>query len=74
MSAALLLPAADFQVADFNYLALAPMIIVFAGALVGVLVEAFAPRAVRYPAQLGIAVASLVAAFAEHLQRLVPDL
>ena len=39
MSAALLLPAADFQVADFNYLALAPMIIVFAGALVGVLVE-----------------------------------
>ena len=64
MSAALLLPAADFQVADFNYLALAPMIIVFAGALVGVLVEAFAPRAVRYPAQLGIAVASLVAAFA----------
>lgn len=66
MSAALsILPTAgDFQMAQINYLALAPMIIVVVGALLGVLVEAFAPRRLRYVLQLGIAVVALLAALA----------
>ncbi len=40
-----------------------PMLIVFGAGVVGVLVEAFAPRSVRYVAQVGISLAGLVAAF-----------
>ncbi|MGN6688479.1 MAG: NADH-quinone oxidoreductase subunit NuoN [Actinomycetales bacterium] len=46
-----------------EYGALSPMLIVFAAAVVGVLVEAFAPRAARYRAQLVVSLAGLVAAF-----------
>jgi NADH-quinone oxidoreductase subunit N len=52
----------QFQVAQVDYAAIAPMLVVFGGAIIGVLVEAFAPRSVRYAAQVGLAVATLVAA------------
>lgn len=58
-----LVPAV-FEPADINYLAIAPILVVFAGAVLGVLVEAFAPRSVRPTAQLRLAVVALVAAFA----------
>ena len=52
----------EFQVAQVDYAAIAPMLIVFGGAIVGVLVEAFAPRSIRYAAQVGLSVVTLVAA------------
>jgi len=47
-----------------NYAQLAPILIVFAGAIIGVLIEAFAPRAARHSSQLFISTFALVAAFA----------
>ncbi len=47
---------------DISYRALLPMLIVFGVALVGVLVEAFVPRAARGLAQTVLALAGLVAA------------
>ena len=40
-----------------------PMLIVFGAGVVGVLVEAFVPRAARYAAQVAVSLAGLVAAF-----------
>jgi NADH-quinone oxidoreductase subunit N len=57
-----MLPAV-FKAADVDYGAIAPMLIVIAGALVGVLVEAFAPRRVRHAVQVWLALVALVAAF-----------
>ena len=37
-----------------NYAQLAPILIVFAGAIIGVLIEAFAPRSARHSSQLFI--------------------
>lgn len=48
---------------DIDYLALAPMIIVGATAVVGVLVEAFAPRRPRRGIQLVLTFGALIAAF-----------
>ncbi|MDE9365112.1 NADH-quinone oxidoreductase subunit NuoN [Luteipulveratus sp. YIM 133132] len=56
-------PAADFVATKVEYAAVLPMFIVFGMALVGVLVEAFAPRRVRYPIQLVLTLGGLVAAF-----------
>ena len=56
-----MVPAA-FQAADVKYGAIAPMLIVIAGALIGVLVEAFAPRRVRHATQVALALVTLVAA------------
>ncbi len=50
-------------VPDVEYRLLAPMLIVFGVAVVGVLVEAFAARRVRQPVQVGLALAGLVGAF-----------
>jgi NADH-quinone oxidoreductase subunit N len=51
------LPSAlEFQAPSVDYRAVAPMLIVFGAALLGVLVEAFAPRAARFSLQLGVAV------------------
>ena len=47
-----------------EYGVLSPMLIVFGVAVAGVLVEAFLPRRARYPVQLGISLAGLLAAFA----------
>ena len=55
------LPAA-FQPADVDYGAIAPMLIVIGGALIGVLIEAFAPRRTRHSAQVALALVTLVAA------------
>ncbi|MBQ7805708.1 proton-conducting transporter membrane subunit, partial [Rhodococcus sp. (in: high G+C Gram-positive bacteria)] len=46
-----------------EYSLLSPMLIVFGVAVVGVLIEAFAPRRIRYPVQLVLGVAGLAAAF-----------
>lgn len=48
---------------SLEYSQLAPMLIVFAVAVVGVLIEAFAPRRARYVTQVGLALGGLAAAF-----------
>ncbi|MDO5502013.1 MAG: NADH-quinone oxidoreductase subunit NuoN [Actinomycetia bacterium] len=53
----------QFQAPDINWSALAPMLIVMAGGLIGVLIEAFVPRRHRHDLQVGIALVTLVAAF-----------
>lgn len=55
--------ASDFVQAKIDYAAVAPLLIVFGGAIVGVLVEAFVPRSKRYWAGLLLTVATIVAAF-----------
>jgi NADH-quinone oxidoreductase subunit N len=57
-------PLAEGQlsVPHIDYVALAPMLILFGGAAVGVLVEAFVARAQRYLAQVGLSLVALVAA------------
>ena len=52
----------EFDVPQVEYSLISPLLIVFGAAMVGVLVEGFAPRAWRYPAQVGISVTALVAA------------
>jgi NADH-quinone oxidoreductase subunit N len=57
------LAAAPFHAPHLAYGRLSPLLIVFGVALVGVLVEAFLPRAWRYPAQVALSLGGLVAAF-----------
>jgi NADH-quinone oxidoreductase subunit N len=52
-----------FQAAQVNYRGIAPMLIVFGGAVLGVLIEAFVPRGKRHGPQVLVAIAALVAAF-----------
>ncbi|MBY8888553.1 NADH-quinone oxidoreductase subunit NuoN [Streptomyces sp. PTM05] len=47
-----------------EYAQLSPVLIVFGAAVLGVLIEAFAPRAARYAGQLAVSVVGLAAAFA----------
>ncbi|MFD3453369.1 NADH-quinone oxidoreductase subunit NuoN [Streptomyces sp. NPDC058691] len=47
-----------------EYAQLAPVLIVFGVAVLGILVEAFLPRRARYTAQVGLAVVGMAAAFA----------
>ena len=54
---------AEFQAVDVDYAAIAPMLIVALGALVGVVVEAFAPRRRRHPVQVWLTTLTLVGAF-----------
>ncbi|GAC67694.1 NADH-quinone oxidoreductase subunit NuoN [Gordonia soli] len=54
---------ATIDAPSIAYGALSPMVIVFAVGVVGVLVEAFAPRSVRYRTHLVLALGGLVAAF-----------
>ena len=53
-----------FTAPVLNYAQLAPILIVLGGALIGVLIEAFAPRASRHASQLFITVATLVSSIA----------
>lgn len=46
-----------------NYAQLAPILILLGGALIGVLIEAFAPRSARHSSQLFITIATLLASF-----------
>jgi NADH-quinone oxidoreductase subunit N len=57
-----MLSADTLQLPHVNYAAVAPMLILFSAAVVGILVEAFAPRTRRYPIHLGLGLAALVAA------------
>ena len=53
----------DFDSPELAYGPLAPILIVLGVAVVGVTVEAFAPRSLRRPIQLGLALFGLVAGF-----------
>ncbi|MDP9417336.1 MAG: NADH-quinone oxidoreductase subunit NuoN [Actinomycetota bacterium] len=55
--------AAEFTAPSVEYRPLSPILIVLGVAVVGVLIEAFAPRAARYAAQLVLSLLGLVAAF-----------
>jgi NADH-quinone oxidoreductase subunit N len=48
---------------DIDYAAVAPMLVVFTAAVLGVLVEAFAPRRSRLAVQVGLALTALGVAF-----------
>ncbi|MGH3420862.1 MAG: NADH-quinone oxidoreductase subunit NuoN, partial [Streptosporangiaceae bacterium] len=61
--AALASSAGAIGAPSIEYGQLAPMLVVFGAAIVGVLVEAFAPRSSRRAAQLVLALGSLIAAF-----------
>lgn len=58
----------DFAAPVLNYALLAPILVVLGGALLGVLIEAFAPRASRHSSQLFVTIASLVIALASLLR------
>jgi NADH-quinone oxidoreductase subunit N len=53
----------EFAATKISYGAVLPMLVIFATAMIGVLVEAFAPRSRRYYAQVGVALVGLVVAF-----------
>jgi NADH-quinone oxidoreductase subunit N len=52
-----------FEAVQVHYAAIAPMLVLVGGALVGVLVDAFAPRALRHRVQVAIALLAVIAAF-----------
>jgi len=54
--------AAEFTAAKLDYVAVAPMLVVFGAAMAGVLVEAFVPRRLRHAAQLAVTFGGLLAA------------
>jgi NADH-quinone oxidoreductase subunit N len=56
-------PDTGFQAVSVNYWAVMPVLVVFGGALIGVLVEAFVPRRSRHTVQVALTLATLVAAF-----------
>ena len=60
--AAQALPLADFVKPKIEYNELAPLLVVFGAACVGVIAEAFLPRAYRHLAQVAIAIVALLAA------------
>ena len=63
MTAGLLTVPAAFTPASLDYAALSPLLVVFGFAIVGVLVEAFVPRASRYALQVTLTLVALLAAF-----------
>ncbi len=56
------LAAAEFQKPDLDYAALSPLLVIFGVALVGVVVEAFVPRARRYSVQTALALLGIAGA------------
>lgn len=52
----------EFVLPEIDYAAIAPLLILFGVACLGVLVEAVVPKARRYPVQLGLALAGVVVA------------
>ncbi len=54
----------EFVAPEISYMALLPMLVVFGGGLLGVMVEGFAPRRLRYQVQLPLTVVTLVVALA----------
>ncbi|WP_074852091.1 NADH-quinone oxidoreductase subunit NuoN [Gordonia westfalica] len=57
-------PLAAIETPSVEFAALSPMLIVFGAGVIGVLVEAFAPRRLRYTLQLGLSLGGLVVALA----------
>ena len=55
--------AADFTAPSIDYTGLAPILIVSGAALVGVLLDAFLPRRLRWNGQLAVAAVGLLASF-----------
>lgn len=51
----------DIQLPNIDYAALSPLLIVLGAACVGILVEAIAPRRLRYPIQVPLTLATLAA-------------
>ena len=62
MIAPLAEPAAEFTTPSIEYSLLAPLLIIFGVAVLGVLVEAFAPRQLRYVSQTSLAVVGVLTA------------
>jgi NADH-quinone oxidoreductase subunit N len=54
----------EFIKPGIEYLEISPLLIVFGAAILGVLVEAFAPRPLRYPMQVALSLLGLLAALA----------
>jgi NADH-quinone oxidoreductase subunit N len=54
--------AAEIQLPGLDYAAMAPMLILFGAACIGVLVEAFVPRSARHASQFLLSLAALVLA------------
>ncbi|WP_326598523.1 NADH-quinone oxidoreductase subunit NuoN [Streptomyces sp. NBC_01803] len=54
----------ELEAPDIEWIALSPSLIVFGAAVIGVLIEAFAPRRARYPAEVITAAVALAGAFA----------
>ena len=52
-----------FEAAQIDWAAIAPMLFVIAGGLVGVVVEAFVPRRSRHVVQVALSIVAIVAAF-----------
>ncbi|SDS61842.1 NADH dehydrogenase subunit N [Nocardioides scoriae] len=52
-----------FDAPKIEYFTVSPILIVLAAAVIGVLVEAFASRRLRYPLQVAVSLAGLLAAF-----------
>jgi NADH-quinone oxidoreductase subunit N len=52
--------AADIKLPKLDYAAMAPMLILFGAASIGVLIEAFAPRRARHVAQFTLSMLSLI--------------
>jgi NADH-quinone oxidoreductase subunit N len=63
-----LVAAAEIDPPTIEYAQVAPMLIVFGVAVVGVIVEAFVPRRWRYAIQVSLALAGLAAAFVAVVQ------
>ncbi|HEU5034879.1 MAG TPA: NADH-quinone oxidoreductase subunit NuoN [Mycobacteriales bacterium] len=55
--------AAEFTAPSISYSAIAPILVVTLAAVAGVLVEAFAPRLLRWPTQLAVSLAGLIGGF-----------
>ncbi|MCZ3386040.1 MAG: NADH-quinone oxidoreductase subunit NuoN [Actinomycetia bacterium] len=64
----------QFDTPSIEYQLLAPLLIVFGGAIVGVLVEAFFPRRARRDIQLTLSLLTLIAAFVALIVWSRPDL
>lgn len=52
-----------FEAVQINWAAISPMLLVIAGGLIGVVVEAFVPRGRRHVVQVALSVLAVVAAF-----------
>ena len=68
------LPMANFQAPEVHWVSLAPILIVLGGAVLGVLVEAFAPVKARRPLVIGLSILATAGACVMLALRWVPVL